>query len=249
MAKIAAAAHAPFIAGASPTLMQMESWQELANPRDLTKIFTTPEYAALALAARDGGRQVHRPGDAALPGARCRTAPRPTRSRSSTSRKTSPAPTTASTSGPTRPTRWPPTSTARSSSTAGARASAASSRAARSEACRCTPSRPTTAASTMKCPTEIAITDRREAELAKAGCMPLIHARTPTSPPSSAPSRCTSRRSTTTRTPRPTPTWRAAALPVRQLPLRPLPQVHRARQDRLASRSATTWSAGSTTGS
>ena len=23
----------------------MESWQELANPRDLTKIFTTPEYA------------------------------------------------------------------------------------------------------------------------------------------------------------------------------------------------------------
>jgi len=25
--------------------MQMESWQELANPRDLTKIFTTPEYA------------------------------------------------------------------------------------------------------------------------------------------------------------------------------------------------------------
>ncbi|MDE1950114.1 MAG: type VI secretion system contractile sheath large subunit, partial [Burkholderiales bacterium] len=46
MAKIAAAAHAPFITGASPTLMQMESWQELANPRDLTKIFTTPEYAA-----------------------------------------------------------------------------------------------------------------------------------------------------------------------------------------------------------
>jgi len=26
--------------------MQMTSWQELANPRDLTKIFTTPEYAA-----------------------------------------------------------------------------------------------------------------------------------------------------------------------------------------------------------
>ena len=46
MAKIAAAAHAPFITGASPTLLQMDSWQELANPRDLTKIFTTPEYAA-----------------------------------------------------------------------------------------------------------------------------------------------------------------------------------------------------------
>ncbi len=45
MAQIGAAAHSPFIAGVSPTLMQMESWQELANPRDLTKIFTTPEYA------------------------------------------------------------------------------------------------------------------------------------------------------------------------------------------------------------
>ena len=45
MSKIAASAHAPFITGASPSLMQMESWQELANPRDLTKIFLTPEYA------------------------------------------------------------------------------------------------------------------------------------------------------------------------------------------------------------
>ena len=45
MAKIAASAHAPFITGASPNLLQMESWQELANPRDLTKIFLTPEYA------------------------------------------------------------------------------------------------------------------------------------------------------------------------------------------------------------
>ena len=46
MAQVAAAAHAPFITGASPTLLQMDSWQELANPRDLTKIFSTPEYAA-----------------------------------------------------------------------------------------------------------------------------------------------------------------------------------------------------------
>src|SRR5215210_5681341 len=46
MAKNAAAAHAPFIAGTAPNVMQMDSWQELANPRDLTKIFTTPEYAA-----------------------------------------------------------------------------------------------------------------------------------------------------------------------------------------------------------
>lgn len=46
MAQVAAAAHAPFIAAAAPTVMQMDTWQELSNPRDLTKIFLTPEYAA-----------------------------------------------------------------------------------------------------------------------------------------------------------------------------------------------------------
>lgn len=46
MAQIAAAAHTPFIAAASPSVMQMESWQEIANPRDLTKVFMTPDYAA-----------------------------------------------------------------------------------------------------------------------------------------------------------------------------------------------------------
>jgi len=46
MAKIAAAAHAPFITGAAPSLMNFDSWQELSNPRDLTKISQTPEYAA-----------------------------------------------------------------------------------------------------------------------------------------------------------------------------------------------------------
>jgi type VI secretion system protein ImpC len=46
MAKVAAAAHAPFIAAAAPSVMLMDSWQELANPRDLTKIFQTPEHAA-----------------------------------------------------------------------------------------------------------------------------------------------------------------------------------------------------------
>src|SRR5262245_29253344 len=45
MAQIGAASHCPFIAGVSPSLMQMESFQELANPRDITKIFSTPEYA------------------------------------------------------------------------------------------------------------------------------------------------------------------------------------------------------------
>ncbi|CAJ0683455.1 hypothetical protein LMG18102_00002 [Ralstonia mannitolilytica] len=45
LAKISAAAHAPFIAGASPSVLQMNSWQELANPRDLSKIFQNLEYA------------------------------------------------------------------------------------------------------------------------------------------------------------------------------------------------------------
>ena len=46
MAQIAAAAHAPLISAADPGVMLMDSWQELANPRDLTKIFQTPEHAA-----------------------------------------------------------------------------------------------------------------------------------------------------------------------------------------------------------
>lgn len=46
IAQISAASHAPFIAGVSPSTLQMESWSELANPRDLTKIFSTPDYAA-----------------------------------------------------------------------------------------------------------------------------------------------------------------------------------------------------------
>ncbi|MDE2005788.1 MAG: type VI secretion system contractile sheath large subunit, partial [Rhodospirillales bacterium] len=46
IAQVAAAAHTPFISAAAPTVMGMDSWNELANPRDLTKIFGTPEYAA-----------------------------------------------------------------------------------------------------------------------------------------------------------------------------------------------------------
>ncbi len=46
IARIAAASHAPFVTGAAPAVMGMGSWAELANPRDLTRIFGTPEYAA-----------------------------------------------------------------------------------------------------------------------------------------------------------------------------------------------------------
>ena len=46
IAEVSAAAHVPFIAAPSPKLLNMDSWQELADPRDLTKIFQTPEYAS-----------------------------------------------------------------------------------------------------------------------------------------------------------------------------------------------------------
>jgi type VI secretion system protein ImpC len=46
VSQIAAASHSPFISAAAPHLLRMDSWQELANPRDITKIFTTPEHAA-----------------------------------------------------------------------------------------------------------------------------------------------------------------------------------------------------------
>src|SRR5437764_5157882 len=36
MAQISAASHTPFLAAAAPTLMNMDSWQQLADPRDLT---------------------------------------------------------------------------------------------------------------------------------------------------------------------------------------------------------------------
>jgi type VI secretion system protein ImpC len=34
------------LSAAAPSLFGMESWQELSNPRDLQKIFSTPDYAA-----------------------------------------------------------------------------------------------------------------------------------------------------------------------------------------------------------
>src|ERR1700753_4125301 len=46
MSRIAAAAHAPFFAAADSTLMGMDAWNELMNPRDISKVFDTPEYAA-----------------------------------------------------------------------------------------------------------------------------------------------------------------------------------------------------------
>jgi len=46
IAAVSSGAHAPFIAAAAPSVLQLDSWSELSNPRDLTKIFQTPEYAS-----------------------------------------------------------------------------------------------------------------------------------------------------------------------------------------------------------
>jgi|ERR1041385_4961537 type VI secretion system protein ImpC len=43
IAGVAAAAHAPFIAAAAPKLFDMESFTELGNPRDLAKLFESTE--------------------------------------------------------------------------------------------------------------------------------------------------------------------------------------------------------------
>ena len=46
ISKVAGSAHAPFFAAAHPNLLGIDSWTELMNPRDIGKVFDTPEYAA-----------------------------------------------------------------------------------------------------------------------------------------------------------------------------------------------------------
>ena len=45
MSHVAAAAHAPFIASASPELFGLETFTDMGKPRDMAKIFDTLEYA------------------------------------------------------------------------------------------------------------------------------------------------------------------------------------------------------------
>jgi type VI secretion system protein ImpC len=45
MSHVAAAAHAPFLTSASPEIMNLESFTEIGKPRDMAKIFDTTEYA------------------------------------------------------------------------------------------------------------------------------------------------------------------------------------------------------------
>jgi len=174
MAKISAAIHAPFISGTASSLFQMESWSELSNPRDLTKIFTTPEYA--------GWRSLRESEDSRYVGL---TMPR-FLARSPYGAKSNPVEEfnfEEDTSG---------ADTAKYTWANAAYAMAVNinrsfklygwcSRIRGIESGGSVEGLPTHAFPTddggvdMKCPTEIAISDRREAELAKNGFMPLIH--------------------------------------------------------------------------
>ncbi|WKJ90875.1 type VI secretion system contractile sheath large subunit [Methylomonas montana] len=174
MAKISASAHTPFISGVAPTVLQMESWSELANPRDLTKIFQTPEYAAWrSLRDSDDSRYI----GLAMP------------------RFLSRLPYGAKTDPVDEFDFEEDTSGADSSKYTWSNAAYAMavninrsfklygwcSRIRGVESGGAVEGLPVHTFPTddggvdMKCPTEIAITDRREAELAKSGFMPLIH--------------------------------------------------------------------------
>jgi type VI secretion system protein ImpC len=174
MAKVSAAAHTPFIAGASPTVMQMDSWQELANPRDLTKIFLTPEYAAWrSLRESDDSRYI----GLAMPRFL---------SRIPYGAKTSPVEEFdfEEDTGAADHSRYTWSNAAYAMAVNINRSFKEfgwCSRIRGVESGGAVEGLPTHTFPTddggvdMKCPTEIAISDRREAELAKNGFMPLIH--------------------------------------------------------------------------
>jgi type VI secretion system protein ImpC len=174
MSKVAAAAHTPFIAGASPTVMQMGSWQELANPRDLTKIFQTPEYAAWrSLRESDDSRYI----GLAMPRFLARMP---------YGAKTNPVDEFdfEEDTGSADHSRYAWANSAYAMATNITRSFKLfgwCSRIRGIESGGAVEGLPVHTFPTddggvdMKCPTEIAITDRREAELAKNGFMPLLH--------------------------------------------------------------------------
>jgi type VI secretion system protein ImpC len=174
MGQIAAAAHAPFISGTAPSLLNMESWQELSDPRDLTKIFQTAEYAPWrSLRASDDSRYI------------CMTMPR-FLSRLPYGAKTNPVEEFVfeeeTTGADHSRYTW-----SNAAYAMGANINRAFKlygwcsriRGAESggmvEGLPCHTFPTDDGGVDMKCPTEIAITDRREAELAKNGLMPLSH--------------------------------------------------------------------------
>ena len=174
MAQIAAAAHAPFLSAAAPSLMNMETWQELGDPRDLTKIFQTAEYAPW--------RSLRESEDSKYLGL---TMPR-FLSRLPYGSKTDPVEAfdfEEDTDGADH-TKYCWSNSAYAMATNITRSFkqygwCARIRGAESggmvEGLACHKFPTDDGGVDMKCPTEIAITDRREAELAKNGLMPLSH--------------------------------------------------------------------------
>ncbi|MGI9333093.1 MAG: type VI secretion system contractile sheath large subunit [Gammaproteobacteria bacterium] len=174
LSRVCAAAHSPMIAAASPTLMQMGSWQELANPRDLTKIFQTAEYASW--------RSLRESEDSRYVGL---TMPR-FLSRTPYGAKTNPVEAfdfEEDTEGADH-SKYAWSNSAYAMATNINRAFKIygwCSRIRGVESGGAVEDLPTHTFPTddggvdMKCPTEIAISDRREAELAKNGLMPLLH--------------------------------------------------------------------------
>jgi type VI secretion system protein ImpC len=174
IAQICGASHTPFIAAGAPTLMNMDSWQELMDPRDITKIFQTPEYAAW--------RSLRASEDARYLGL---TMPR-TLARLPYGTKTSPVEDfdfEEDTEGADHSKYvW-----SNAAYAMGANINRAfkewgwCARIRGAESGGMVEGLPVHTFPTddggvdMKCPTEIAITDRREAELAKNGLMPLSH--------------------------------------------------------------------------
>jgi type VI secretion system protein ImpC len=174
MAKISAAIHAPFISGTASSLFQMESWGELANPRDVAKIFTTPEYAAW--------RSLRQSEDAKYLGL---TMPR-FLARRPYGAKSDPVEAfdfeEDTTGADTNKYTWANAAYAMAVNVNRSfKLYGWCSRIRGIESGGAVEGLPTHAFPTddggvdMKCPTEIAISDRREAELAKAGFMPLLH--------------------------------------------------------------------------
>jgi type VI secretion system protein ImpC len=174
IAKISASIHAPFISGAAPSLMGMESWQELSNPRDLTKIFTTPDMAQFrSLRESEDSKYL----GLALPRFLAR---QPYGAKSNPVEEFDFEEDTAGATSDKY--TWSNAAYAmavninRSFKTYGW-----CSRIRGIESGGAVEGLPTHTFPTddggvdMKCPTEIAISDRREAELAKNGFMPLIH--------------------------------------------------------------------------
>jgi type VI secretion system protein ImpC len=174
IAQTAAAAHAPFIAAVDPSMMNLDSWQDLSNPRDISKIFSMPEYSAWrSFRESDDSRYV------AL------TMPR-VLSRAPYGAKTNPVDEfdfeEDTGAGANEKYTWMNAAYAmganinRSFTAYGWCANIRGVESGGIVDGLPTHTFPTDDGGTaMKCPTEVAITDRREAELSKNGFLPLVH--------------------------------------------------------------------------